>query len=72
MSHFKHDAKVIDFGAAAADTPPEAPKAPKAPKEPKAAAPPPKAVGKKAGADEKGITYTKADNFPKWYEQVPR
>ena len=38
------------------------------PKDPKP--PPPKNEGKKENTDTKGIEYTKAGNFPKWYEQV--
>ncbi|KOO22648.1 bifunctional aminoacyl-tRNA synthetase [Chrysochromulina tobinii] len=29
-----------------------------------------KVVGKKEGADSKGLEYTKAGNFPNWYQQV--
>ena len=56
---------------AAAPAAPKAPKEAKAPKE-KKDGPPQKDVGKKDGADEKGLTYTKEGNFPKWYEQVRR
>ena len=40
------------------------------PKEVKPSGPPPGDAGKKSGADAKGLEYTKAGNFPRWYEQV--
>ena len=43
-----------------------------APPKPKAKEPKPvdKDAGKIEGADEKGMTFTKEGNFPKWYEQL--
>ena len=71
-THFKHEPAVVDFGAApaAAAAPPAAAKAPKAEKKPKPAAKEAAAAdgGKKAGADKKGLEYTKEGNFAKWYE----
>ena len=32
--------------------------------------PPPQDAGRKSGADAKGLEFTKAGNFPRWYEQV--
>ena len=69
-THFKHEPAVVDFGAApaAAAAPPAAAKAPKAEKKPKPAAKEAAAAdgGKKAGADKKGLEYTKEGNFAKW------
>ena len=71
-THFKHEPAVVDFGAApaAAAAPPAAAKAPKAEKKPKPAAKEAAAAdgGKKAGADKKGLEYTKEGNFAKWCE----
>lgn len=65
--HFGHDPKVLDLGSDVVGSTPSAPAAPKAPKEPKPIA---KDAGKKENADEKGLTFTKEGNFPKWYEQI--
>ena len=75
VGRFKHEPKIVDFGGATAagggDAKPAKPAGDAKPKAPKAKAPveDPNA-GKKAGADAKGLEYTKAGNFPRWYEQV--
>ena len=69
MTHFKHEPKVVDFKGAVVGAP-GAPKAAKPAQAPKAAAPPAKDAGKVKDADEKGLTFTKEGNFPRWYEQV--
>jgi prolyl-tRNA synthetase len=73
LAKYSHEPMLVNFEAAA---PGEAPAG-------GAAAPPPKkapakieeeakVVGKKEGADSKGLEYTKAGNFPNWYQQVIR
>jgi len=69
VTHFKHEPKVVDFKGAVVGAP-GAPKAAKPAQAPKAAAPPAKDAGKVKDADEKGLTFTKEGNFPRWYEQV--
>ena len=71
VARFKHEPKTVDFGGAVAGPAPSggAPAAkPKAPAKQKPAEDP--NAGKKANADAKGLEFTKAGNFPKWYEQV--
>jgi len=67
-----HEPKVVEFGSAAAGAAPSGGGAPKAekPKPAKKAPVEDPNAGKKAGADSKGLEYTKDGNFPKWYEQV--
>ena len=71
LAKYSHEPMLVNFAAAA---PGEAPAG-------GAAAPPPKkapakteeetkVAGKKEGADSKGLEYTKAGNFPNWYQQV--
>ena len=74
---WKHEPKVVDFGE---DSPAQTAAAPSKPAKPakpaKTAAkgapqaPPPQDAGRKSGADAKGLEFTKAGNFPRWYEQV--
>mmetsp|Transcript_29350 Transcript_29350/g.48675 ORF Transcript_29350/g.48675 Transcript_29350/m.48675 type:complete len:486 (+) Transcript_29350:44-1501(+) len=69
VKHFGHEPIVIDFPTVGA-TPASTGKAKNPEKPQKSAPPPPKDAGKKVNADAKGLEYTKAGNFPKWYEQV--
>ena len=69
VKHFGHEPSIVKFDglssspAAPADSKPKAlkPKSDKPTKQP-----PSKDAGKVDGADSKGLTYTKAGNFPKW------
>lgn len=71
---WKHEPKVVDFG----DDSPEktTAAAPAKPTKPTkaaakaASAPSQQDAGRKSGADAKGLEFTKAGNFPRWYEQV--
>jgi hypothetical protein len=68
---YGHEPILVDFAAAAkGGAPAEAApaRAPAAKKEPDSAAE--KGKGKKENSDAKGVEFTKAGNFPKWYEQV--
>jgi prolyl-tRNA synthetase len=85
-AHWKHEPTVVDFGSAAAAAAPAAAAAAKQggggggdskAKAAKAAKPaagskdaPAGGDGRKVGAHAMGLEYTKAGNFPKWYEQV--
>jgi len=75
VAKFGKEPQVVDFAGAAPAAPAGGSSAaakPKEAKKPKDAKPAEnlKTLGKKEGADSKGIEYTKAGNFPKWYEQV--
>ena len=70
-THFKHEPAAVDFGAApaaAARRRRRRRRRQKAEKKPKPAAKEAAAAdgGKKAGADKKGLEYTKEGNFAKW------
>ena len=71
---WKHEPKVVDFGDdSPAQTTAAAPSKPAKPAKAAAkaaSAPPPQDAGRKSGADAKGLEFTKAGNFPRWYEQV--
>lgn len=68
---YGHPPVLVDFATAADGEAVAAPaKPPPAKKEADPAAE--KGKGKKENSDSKGVEFTKAGNFPKWYEQVRR
>ena len=69
VTKFKHEPLVVDFRAAPAGGSSGNMKPAKPLPKLKGAAEDPN-VGKKAGADSKGLEFTKSGNFPRWYEQI--
>ena len=74
VKKWKHEPKVVDFQQSASPSKDSEGRSSAVATKPKtggkSALPKHSDSGKKSGADAKGLEYTKAENFPKWYEQV--